>query len=215
MKLTVTTFTTLDGVGQGPGGPDEDRDGGFENGGWFIPHADEDFGRAIGGWFGEADAFLLGRRTYEIFTSYWPKVTNESDPVASRLNGLPKYVASRTLENPEWAGTTVLQGDVAEAVAALKAEPGRELQVHGSLNLIGTLVSADLVDEFHVLIAPVVVGAGKRRSTTPSRRDSSSSAPRPRAAGSCSRPIGPRGDRCTAPPRRRSSRRPTDDRSLV
>jgi dihydrofolate reductase len=162
VKLTVTTFMTLDGIAQGPGGPNEDRSGGFEYGGWLVPLVDEDFGRAIDGWFAPADAFLLGRKTYEIFATYWPKVTDENDPVASKLNTLPKYVATRTLEKADWAGTTLLRGDVVEEVTKLKAEPGRELQVHGSLNLVQTLIKADLVDEFHVLIAPVALGTGKR-----------------------------------------------------
>jgi dihydrofolate reductase len=162
LKLTVTTFMTLDGIAQGPGGPDEDRSGGFEHGGWLVPHIDDDFGRVMDARFAEVDAFLLGRRTYEIFAGYWPKVTDESNPAAVKLNTLPKYVASRTLEEGEWAPTTVLKGDVADAVAELKSRPGRELQVHGSLDLIQTLIRADLVDEFHLLVFPVVLGTGKR-----------------------------------------------------
>jgi dihydrofolate reductase len=162
VKLTVTTFMTLDGIAQGPGGQDEDRSGGFEHGGWLVPHVDEDFGRFMTERFASSDAFLLGRKTYEVFAAHWPKVTDENDVVASKLNTLPKYVASRTLDKAEWAGTTLLQSDVAEAVTKLKAEPGRELQVHGSLNLIQTLIRADLVDEFHLLIFPVALGTGKR-----------------------------------------------------
>ena len=162
MKLTVHTFLSVDGVLQGPGGPDEDRDGGFDRGGWLVPYADEDMGAIVDSWFGKVEAFLLGRKTYQIFESYWPNVTDPNDPVAGKLNSLPKYVPSSTLSNPNWTNTTVLSGDLAESVGELKARDGGELQVHGSGALARSLYEAGLVDEFRLLIFPVCVGTGKR-----------------------------------------------------
>jgi dihydrofolate reductase len=160
--LTIATFMTLDGIMQAPGGPDEDRDGGFEYGGWSFPYFSDDMGDVIGSAFGNAECFLLGRRTYEIFAASWPNYPDKDDPVASKLNTLPKYVVSTTLENPEWGPTTIIRGDVPAEVARLKRQHEGEIQVHGSAQLVQTLHAEGLIDEYRLFIDPVVLGTGKR-----------------------------------------------------
>jgi dihydrofolate reductase len=162
MKLTVHTFVTLDGVMQGPGGRDEDRSNGFEHGGWLVPYVDDDFGRIVTEWFGHADEILLGRSTYDMMRSFWTEVDDPADPVATALNGLPKNVVSRTLTDASWHNSKVIAGDVVDSVTGLKARAGRELQVHGSWQLVRTLHDAGLVDEYRLLLFPVVLGSGKR-----------------------------------------------------
>jgi len=161
-KLVVTAFITLDGVYQAPGGPREDRGGGFEQGGWSVPYGDGDFGTFVAEVFDRSGAFLLGRRTYDIFAAHWPRVTDPADAVASRLNSLPKYVVSQTLGAPSWAGTTVLGGDLAKEVTAVRERTEGELQVHGSGALVRSLLALDLVDTLHLVTFPVVLGAGRR-----------------------------------------------------
>ncbi|GAA5049288.1 dihydrofolate reductase family protein [Haladaptatus pallidirubidus] len=161
-KLVVGTFLTLDGVMQAPRGPDEDRDGGFDHGGWSVNYWDEKMGEVMDGQFAETDALLLGRKTYEIFAAHWPNVDAEDDPAAEKLNSMPKYVASRTLDAVEWNNSTLLSGDVAEAVEDLKKERGDVIIVQGSHDLIQTLLAHDLVDEFWLWIFPLVLGDGKR-----------------------------------------------------
>ena len=163
MKLTTITMVTVDGVMQGLGGPDEDRRGGFERGGWVAPLFDNEGGTFLNQVYQRADAFLFGRRTYEIFAGSWGTWADPGgNPIWTALNSRPKYVASTTLTDPKWADTTVLSGDVAAAVADLKAKPGGELQVHGSGDLIRWLLANDLVDEITLLVCPVVVGQGTR-----------------------------------------------------
>jgi dihydrofolate reductase len=162
MKLTTITNVSVDGVMQGLGGPDEDRTGGFERGGWALPLFDDDAATFLYEVFQRADAFLFGRRTYEIFAGYWGAMADSSHPIAAALNTRPKYVASTTLTDPKWADTTVLSGDVAAAVGELKAKPAGELQVHGSGNLVRRLFDNQLVDEITLLTYPVVVGQGTR-----------------------------------------------------
>ncbi|HSJ73146.1 MAG TPA: dihydrofolate reductase family protein [Miltoncostaeaceae bacterium] len=160
-KLVVGTFVTLDGVMQAPGGPEEDRSGGFEHGGWLVPHFDEELGRVAVEQTLRGDALLLGRRTYEIFAAHWPRVPDD-DPIAARLNAMPKYVASRTLDAVDWNNSTLIRGDLAAAVAELKQGPDGEIHVTGSGDLIQTLLAEDLVDEFVIWVFPVLLGTGKR-----------------------------------------------------
>ena len=166
MKLTTNTNVSVDGVMQGLGGPEEDRRGGFERGGWAMPYFDEETAALIGQVYQRADAFLFGRRTYEVFAGSWGTGSwgaNQGDnPISVALNTMPKYVASTTLTDPQWADTTVLSGDVAAAVGELKAKPGGELQVVGSLSLVRWLLDNDLVDEITLFTYPVVVGQGAR-----------------------------------------------------
>jgi len=161
-KLVVGTFMTLDGVMQAPGGPNEDLDGGFPHGGWLVPYFDDKLVETMTQWTTRADAFLLGRKTYQIFAGSWPNSTDPTDKSAAALNTRPKYVASRTLKRVEWSNSTLLQGDVAVEVAKLKALEGSEIQVHGSGNLLQTLLMHDLIDTLRIWIFPVVLGTGKR-----------------------------------------------------
>jgi dihydrofolate reductase len=156
-KLAVNTFMSLDGVMQAPGGPDEDPTGGFTHGGWGVNYFDDEMMEQVA----EAAPYelLLGRGTYEIFAAHWPY---DEGPIADQLNGTRKHVASTTLEQVEWNNSTLIRGNVAEYVAALKGEDGPEIQVHGSPGLIQTLLEHDLIDEFRMWIFPVVIGAGKR-----------------------------------------------------
>jgi dihydrofolate reductase len=162
MKLTTITNVSVDGVMQGLGGPDEDRRGGFERGGWAMPLFDNEAAAFLGQVYQRADAFLFGRWTYEVFAGSWGVMTDSANPIASALNTRPKYVASTTLTDPRWADTTVLSGDVAAAVGELKAKQAGELQVHGGGTLIRWLLDNHLVDEIILLIYPVVIGQGTR-----------------------------------------------------
>ncbi|MEU1387289.1 MULTISPECIES: dihydrofolate reductase family protein [unclassified Nonomuraea] len=167
MKLTTMTQVTVDGVMQGNGGAsEEDRGNGFERGGWALGRGDDETTTFINQTYGRADAFLFGRRTYELFAGSWGSLTARDVPgwetVLGALNMRPKYVASATLTDPAWAGTTVLPGDLRTAVRALKAEPGGEVQVHGSGTLVRWLLANDLVDELTLIVVPVVLGQGAR-----------------------------------------------------
>ncbi|MGY0004309.1 dihydrofolate reductase family protein [Micromonospora sp. I033] len=163
MRLTITTFLTLDGVMQAPGGQEEDRSGGFDLGGWLPPHFDE----TVGGWMGEtlerAEALLLGRRTYDIMAAYWPHVTDPAEGGPDNpLNRLPKYVATNRDDELTWSGSHRLGGDLAAAVTELKNRPGGELQVHGSGALARSLMRENLIDTYQLLVFPVVLGRGQR-----------------------------------------------------
>jgi dihydrofolate reductase len=169
MKLTVQTFLTLDGVMQAPGGPEEDPSDAFTHGGWSAPFADPAVGEFVTELNRHASAFLLGRRTFDIFRGHWPDQTDPSDPIARAINSLPKYVVSDSLSEAEatWRGehpdtARLVTGDVVEAVQAIKAQPGDELQIWGSSQLLRTLLQHELVDRFRLMTYPVVLGSGRR-----------------------------------------------------
>jgi dihydrofolate reductase len=158
-ELIVSTFLTLDGVMQAPGGPEEDPSGGFEHGGWSIGYWDEQLDRAMERTMSKPFDLVLGRKTYEIFAAYWP---HSDEPGAELLNRATKHVASRARTDLEWENSRLIEGDVPEGVRALKADDGPELHVHGSANLIQTLLEHELIDEFRLMVFPVVLGSGKR-----------------------------------------------------
>ena len=160
-KLVVGTFVSLDGVMQGPGGPDEDRSDGFDQGGWNATLWDDAMGEIMAEQASRSEALLLGRKTYEIFAAHWPRMP-EDDPMAAKLNSMPKYVASTTLDTAEWQNSTLLKRSVPDEVAKLKSQDGGEIHVIGSGNLIQTLLKHDLVDEFVLWVWPVLLGEGKR-----------------------------------------------------
>jgi dihydrofolate reductase len=159
-QLIVSTFLTLDGVMQAPGGPQEDPENGFTHGGWSVPHWDDRMGEIMGEAMGNPFSLVLGRRTYDIFAGHWPHATD--DPGAKPLNEAVKYVASRSRPELTWSHSELIGGDAATGIAALKRQDGPELQVHGSANLIQTLLRHNLVDEFRLWVFPVVIGSGKR-----------------------------------------------------
>jgi len=160
-ELTIATFLSLDGVMQAPGAPGEDPSGNFPHGGWLVPHADADMGKTMVEIFSKADAFVLGRRTYDIFLAYWQRITDSADTIAGKLNLLPKYVASRTRSTFTRHNTTHVL-DVEKEVFELKQRFAPEVQVHGSCGLAQTLIEKDLVDEYRLLTFPVMLGTGKR-----------------------------------------------------
>jgi dihydrofolate reductase len=164
VQLVFQTFSSLDGVTQSPGSPDEDRSDGFDRGGWFVPFIEPTFVAQVQRWTGQADAYLFGRRTYLAFGEAWPNMPDPEDPVAKSLNGSPKYVVSSTLTDADatWGPATVLRGDVLAEVRELKGREGGELQIHGSTTLGRSLLDAGLVDELRLVVAPVVVGEGRR-----------------------------------------------------
>jgi dihydrofolate reductase len=162
-KVIVNEFLALDGTAQAPGGADEDTSGGFQHGGWHMQYLDEAFMNWVAKGIEDAGGFLLGRRTYEIFAGYWPNASEEEQVIAEPLNTKPKHVASRTLNEPlEWQNSTLLEGEVPEAVAALKQQDGGDLLVIGSTELVQSLIQHGLVDEFRLVIDPLLVGGGKR-----------------------------------------------------
>ncbi|MCW2271984.1 MULTISPECIES: dihydrofolate reductase family protein [Pseudomonas] len=162
-KLTVAAFTSLDSVIQGPGGPEEDTRGGFCLGGWIVPYADEVFGQAIDALFAQPFELLLGRRTYDIFAGYWPHQTApENQFIADVFNRVPKHVATHHADTLEWHNSHGLQGDLVEAIHALKQQPGADLLTQGSGDLVRQLLAAGLVDELRLMIFPLLLGQGKR-----------------------------------------------------
>ena len=171
-KLVVLSFITLDGVMQAPGGPEEDPTGGFKHGGWVFPYFDDFLGRVMNEQMGGPFDLLLGRRTYEIFAAHWPHVNTDGDPIAAGINKAKKYVASKTLTKLEWSNSELIRGNVAQGVRKLKEQSGPEIQVHGSGNLIQTLLKHDLVDELWLKIFPMTLASGKRlfaEGTAPAR----------------------------------------------
>jgi dihydrofolate reductase len=161
-KLIVNAFLTLDGVMQAPGGPDEDREGGFQHGGWQFPYSDDVTGKRITDDIADASGFLLGRKTYDIFAGFWPKVTDPKNAVATALNSRPKYVASRTLERVTWNNSSVIKGDLVAELQKLREQPGAGVHTWGSTDLLQTLLKHDLVDELRTWVFPVLLGTGKR-----------------------------------------------------